>query len=111
MHSIRATSKESKTGRVFAVHVYSALFHLHLPSNSLKGKRGIVKSILSRARNRFNVASAEVGLQEVHGSAHLAFVTVSESSVKARRIMEQLEEWLVEERPDVDIVDVYIEER
>jgi uncharacterized protein YlxP (DUF503 family) len=93
------------------MHVYSALFHLHLPSNSLKGKRGIVKSILSRARNRFNVASAEVDLQDVHGSAHIAFVTVSESPVKARRVLEQMEEWLVEERPDVEIVDVFIEER
>ncbi len=93
------------------MHVYSALFHLHLPSNSLKEKRSIVKSILSRARNRFNVASAEVDLQDVHGSAHVAFVTVSESPVMARRILEQLEEWLVEERPDIDIVDVNMEER
>jgi uncharacterized protein YlxP (DUF503 family) len=93
------------------MHVYSALFHLHLPSNSLKEKRSIIKSILSRARNRFNVASAEVDLQDVHGSAHIAFVTVNESPVLARRVLEQLEEWLVEERPDVDIVDVYIEER
>ncbi len=93
------------------MHVYSALLHLHLPSNSLKGKRGIVKSILSRARNRFNVASAEVDLQDVHGSAHLAFVTVNENRVNARRILEQLEDWLVEERPDVEVVDFLIEER
>ena len=93
------------------MHVFSAQIHLHLPSNSLKGKRGIVKSILARSRNNFNVASAEVDLQDVHGSAHLAFVTVSESAVKARQVLEQLEEWLVEERPDVEIVDVLIEER
>lgn len=93
------------------MHVYTALLQLHLPVNSLKGKRGIVKSILSRARNRFNVASAEVDLQEVHGSATLAFVTVNESPVKARRVMEQLEEWLVDERPDVEVVDFLIEER
>ncbi len=93
------------------MHVYSAQFHIHLPSQSLKGKRGIVKSILARARNSFNVAAAEVDLHDVHGSAQLAFVTVNEDGAKARRVLEQLEEWLVEERPDVDIVDVYIEER
>ncbi len=93
------------------MHVYSAVFHLHLPTQSLKGKRGIVKSILARARNNFNVASAEVDLHELHGAAQLGFVTLSESPVKARRILEQLEEWLVEERPDVEIVDVVIEER
>ncbi len=93
------------------MHVFSAKFHLHLPSHSLKDKRGIVKSILSRARNTFNVASAEVGMQDVHGVAQLGFVTVSESSLRGRQLLEQLEEWLVEERPDVEIVDVEIEER
>ncbi|MBP1752158.1 MAG: hypothetical protein H6Q57_994 [Geobacteraceae bacterium] len=93
------------------MHVFSIQFHLHLPSQSLKGKRGIVKSILARARNSFNVSAAEVGLHDVHGSTRLAFVTVSEDPVKARRVLEQLEEWLVEERPDIDIVDVYIEAR
>ncbi len=93
------------------MHVYSAVFHLHLPSRSLKVKRGIVKSILSRARNTFNVASAEVDLQDLHGAALLAFVTVSESRSEARRLLERLEEWLVDERPDVDIVSVEIEER
>lgn len=93
------------------MHVFSATFHFHLPSHSLKGKRGIVKSILSRARNRFNVAAAEVDLQDVPGSALLGFVTVTENRTAGRRILEQLEEWVVEERPDVDLVGVDIEER
>jgi uncharacterized protein YlxP (DUF503 family) len=91
--------------------VYAAAVHLDLPSGSLKGKRGIVKSILARARNNFNVAAAEVGLQDLPGSALLAFVTVSASRVYARRLLERLEEWLVEERPDVEVVAVEIEER
>ncbi len=93
------------------MHVFSAQLHLHLPSNSLKGKRGIVKSLLARARNRFNVAAAEVDLQDVPGSAVLGFVTVTESRFAGRRILEQLEEWLVEERPDVELVAIDIEER
>jgi uncharacterized protein YlxP (DUF503 family) len=93
------------------MHVYCALLYLHLPSRSLKGKRGIIKSILARSRHNFNVASAEVGMHDVHGAAQIAFVTVSESKVKARRLLEQLEDWLVEERPDVEIVGFDIEER
>lgn len=93
------------------MHVCSAVFHLHLPSRSLKVKRGIVKSILARARNTFNVAAAEVDMQDVHGAAVLAFVAVSGSRSAARSLLEQLEEWLVEERPDVDVVSVEIEER
>jgi len=93
------------------MHVYSALFKVHLPSSSLKGKRGIVKSLLARARNSFNVAAAEVDLQDMPGAAVLAFVTVNENKVQARRLLERLEDWLVEERPDVDLVAVEIEER
>jgi len=93
------------------MHVFSALFKLHLPSTSLKGKRGIVKSVLARARNNFNVAVAEVDLQDMPGAAVIAFVTVSENSSLARRLLERIEEWLVEERPDLDLVAVEIEER
>jgi uncharacterized protein YlxP (DUF503 family) len=93
------------------MHVYSAIFHLQLSSRSLKVKRGILKSILARARNTFNVAAAEVDLQDIHGAAVLAFVTVGGSRSAARGLLEQLEEWLVEERPDVDVVSVEIEER
>jgi uncharacterized protein YlxP (DUF503 family) len=93
------------------MHVYSALFELHLPSTSLKGKRGIVKSVLARARNSFNVATAEVDLQDLPGTAVLAFVTVSENKTYARGLLERLEEWLVEERPDLELVAAEIEER
>ena len=93
------------------MHVYSAFLHLHLPSRSLKEKRGIINSILARARHKFNVASAEVGMQDVHGVAQLGFVTVGENSVKVRHVLEQLEEWLVDEWPDVEVVDFDIEAR
>jgi hypothetical protein len=93
------------------MHVYSASMYLQFQSHSLKTKRGIVKSILARARNTFNVSAAEVALQDVHGEALLGFVTVNPNRVAARKTLEQLEEWLVEERPDLEVVSVEIEER
>jgi uncharacterized protein YlxP (DUF503 family) len=93
------------------MHVHSALFHFHLQSRTLKEKRGIVKSILARARNTFNVAAAEVADQDVPGSALLAFVTVTEGRSQGRRILEMLEERVAEERPDVELVSVEFEER
>jgi len=93
------------------MHVFSALFQFRLQSRTLKDKRGIVKSILARARNTFNVAAAEVEDQDIPGSAFLAFVTVSEGRAQGRRTLEQLEERIVEERPDVELVAVDIEER
>jgi hypothetical protein len=67
--------------------------------------------VLARSRNSFNVAAAEVDLQDMPGTAILAFVTVSENRAHARRLLERLEEWLVETRPDLDLVAVEIEER
>ena len=93
------------------MHVFSALFQFRLQSRTLKEKRGIVKSILARARNTFNVAAAEVDDQDIPGSALLAFVTVSEGRSQGRRILELLEERVVEERPDIELVAVEIEER
>lgn len=51
---------------------------LSLPGvRSLKAKRSIVRKVLDRTANRFNVAAAEVGLQDVHGRALLGFAVVS----------------------------------
>lgn len=93
------------------MHVYSAIFELSLPSRSLKGKRGIIKSILSRSRHRFNLAAAEVGMADTPDRALLGFTTVSNDRRMARRLLEELEDWLFEERPDLEIITVDIEER
>ena len=50
---------------------------LDLPGiRSLKQKRGIVKSLLERIRNRFQVAAAEVVHQDRWGTAGLGFAVV-----------------------------------
>jgi len=84
--------------------------HLSLPSHSLKEKRGIVKSILGRGRNRFNVACAEVDRQDNSGVAVLGFVTVSPDKNISRRTLEKVEEWIYEGWPDVEIIAADISE-
>jgi len=83
--------------------IYCLELHLSLPSHSLKEKRGIVKSILARARNRFNVACAEVDRQDNPTVAVLGFVTVSPDKAMARTVLVRLEEWIYEGWPDVEI--------
>ncbi|MDD2732496.1 MAG: DUF503 domain-containing protein [Desulfuromonadaceae bacterium] len=83
--------------------IFCLEIHLSLPSHSLKEKRGIVKSILARARNRFNVACAEVGRQDNAAVAVLAFVTVSPDKQIPRQALERVEEWIYESWPDVEI--------
>jgi uncharacterized protein YlxP (DUF503 family) len=83
--------------------IYCLEIHLSLPSRSLKEKRGIVKSILGRVRNRFNTACAEVDRQDNSSVAVLAFVTVSPDKTIARSVLERIEDWIYENWPDVEI--------
>lgn len=84
--------------------IYCLEIHLSLPSRSLKEKRGIVKSILARSRNRFNTACAEVDRQDNPTVAVLGFVTVSPDKGIARKTLEQTEEWIYENWPEVEII-------
>jgi uncharacterized protein YlxP (DUF503 family) len=51
---------------------------LHIPGNGLlKGKRWVIKSIIARVHNEFNVSIAEVGNQDLWQSATLGVACVS----------------------------------
>ncbi len=51
---------------------------LSLPGvTSLKAKRSIVRKVLDRTANRFNVSVAEVAQQDAHRQATLGFAVVS----------------------------------
>jgi len=92
------------------MHVALLQMRLRLPSRTLKEKRAIVKSVLARARNRFNVACSESGLNDQPGDAEICFVTVAPSTTRARQVVQELERWVVSERPDLEVSDVQIEE-
>ena len=92
------------------MHVVLLMMRLRLTSRNLKEKRSIIKSVLARARNRFNVACRESGLHDRAGDSELAFVTVAESAAMGRSLLQELERWLVEERPDLEVTGVQVEE-
>ena len=50
-------------------------FRLH-GCRSLKGKRKVIKSIISRMRNNFNASVAEVGSNDIHQRAEIGFSLV-----------------------------------
>lgn len=50
-------------------------FRLH-DCRSLKGKRKVVKKIISRLRNNFNVSVAEVGSNDIYQRAEIGFALV-----------------------------------
>lgn len=70
--------------------VGAALVEIHVHgSQSLKQKRGVVKSILARVRNRFNVSVAEVGGQDTWQRAVLGLALAGNEAPKVRAALER----------------------
>jgi uncharacterized protein len=68
------------------MRVGAGLIELHVHgSRSLKQKRGVVKSIVQRLRNRFNISVAEVGGQDTWQRAVLGLSLVGCDAQGVRR--------------------------
>lgn len=65
-------------------------------SGSLKQKRGVVKSIMQRTRNRFNVSVAEVDGQDAWQRAVLGLSTAANESGIARQRLEKAIDFIAE---------------
>src|SRR2546430_15536311 len=80
---------------------------LHLPdSHSLKEKRQIVKSVIARVRNQFEVAIAEVEENDRWQIAVIGVSCVSNSHRHAGEIVQRVQRYIEESRPDVQVTDV-----
>src|SRR5579864_8090696 len=80
---------------------------LHLPdSHSLKEKRQIIKSVIARVRNHFEVAIAEVEEQDRWQLAVLGITCVSNSQKHADEILSHVRRYIEETRPDIQVSDV-----
>jgi len=93
------------------VGVAAVEIHVH-GSQSLKAKRGVVRSIAQRVRNRFNLSVSEVGGQGTWQLAVLGFATVGSDRRRVREVLEQtmtfVEELHLAEvlNSDVELIDL-----
>lgn len=84
--------------------------HLHLPGcASLKEKRGKIKPILSRLHREFNVAVAELDLQDVWQDAVIGCVTLSSDLSQNQRLLQQVVDFTERSWPDLMIIDHHTE--
>ena len=82
----------------------SLTLHLFLPAtHSLKEKRSIVKSVVTRLRNEFNVSVAEVAEQDRWQLGVIGVACVSADSAYAEGQLQAVVNWLVDNRPDIEI--------
>jgi uncharacterized protein YlxP (DUF503 family) len=83
---------------------------LHLPAaNSLKDKRSVIKSVIRRIHNEFNVSIAEVEAQDAWRTAVLGVVTVSNDAAYVHGLLTRVVDWIERTRLDVELVDYQIE--
>lgn len=89
------------------MHVAVCKLKLQLPENgSLKGKRQIVQSLISRIRKRFNVSVAEVEENELWQSAVLAISCTSNSKRHAEEVIGKVLSYIEDTREDAHIIDI-----
>ena len=87
------------------MHIGVCKIRLRIPdSHSLKAKRRVVKSLIARLKNRFNIAIAEVEALDAHQVAILAAVSVSNDIVHLNKIISHVITF-VEANIDAELVD------
>jgi uncharacterized protein YlxP (DUF503 family) len=86
------------------VHAAALEVDLRLPhATSLKDKRAVVRSVLDGARNRFQVASAEVGHQDLRQRALLGFAAVAGAPGHVTDVLDRVERF-VWSFPEVEVL-------
>ncbi len=72
------------------MHIGVCKIKLYLPeSQSLKEKRRILKSLIARLKNKFNISIAEVDTLDMHQSAVIGVVSVANETKFVNQILSQ----------------------
>lgn len=77
-------------------------------SQNLKEKRAVVKSLIRRIRNKFNVSAAETDYHEQWQRAELAFAAVANEMDFLQKELNAVVR-ILETDPDVELVSAYTE--
>ncbi len=79
---------------------------LRLPENqSLKGKRQVLKSLLARIHNRFNVSAAEIDGHDSWQLASIGISCVSTDDRHADEVLASVVAFIRRERLDAELID------
>jgi uncharacterized protein YlxP (DUF503 family) len=78
---------------------------LHIAhAQSLKDKRGVIRSIVDGARHRYQVAAAEVGDENLWQRARLGFAAVSNSQQHTTEVIDRVSRF-VWSFPEIAVID------
>jgi len=92
------------------MHVGVCRIELRLPENhSLKGKRQVIKSMIARLQNKFNVSVAEVDHQDLWQLATLGVACVSNHRRHADETLANVVKFIAQNYPEVELLSSEIE--
>lgn len=92
------------------MNVGIARVSLRLPENvSLKGKRQIIKSIISRVRNKFDVAVAEVDDNDNWYLSTIGISAISNDKRHTNQVLSKVVEFIETARFEIEMLDYSIE--
>jgi len=72
---------------------------------SLKAKRNVCRSVIDKTRQRFNVAIAEVGTQDIHQTLTIGIAVVSGDTAHAQNSLDAIIRYM-EEHADAELTGV-----
>jgi uncharacterized protein YlxP (DUF503 family) len=83
-----------------------ARIHLRLPENmSLKGKRGVLKSITGRVRSKYDVAVAEVDDNDAWQRATIGLCCISNDRRHSNQVISKAVDFVINGHFDVEVLD------
>ena len=87
------------------MRIATIIFRLRAPwVHSLKEKRMIVKSLVAKLRNRYNVTAAEIDEQDTHQIIVIGVAAIVPHNAYADSLMEDISQF-VEENTEAEIID------
>ena len=87
------------------MRIATIIFRLRAPwVHSLKEKRMIVKSLIAKLRNRYNVSAAEIDEQDTHQIIVIGVAAIVPHNAFADSLMEDISQF-VDENTEAEIID------
>ena len=91
------------------MYTVSARLTFDIPhANSLKDKRQVCRSIIDKARNKFNASTVEVDTQDIHRTLTIGIAVVSGDNSHAQKSIDEIIRYM-EEHADAELTGVEVE--
>lgn len=85
-------------------------YEMHLAAaQSLKDKRRVLKSVIDRVKNKFNVSIAEVDYQDSWQRAAVGVAVVSNNSMHVNKVITNVTKFIENVNDEIEVTDVLVE--